>query len=650
MSFNGYMGKILHVDLTTGTWRNEPLDPEMAQNYLGAFGLNIRLAYDLLPPGVGPLSPENIIVLGVGPLTGTLAPGSSRIAVTTKFPLGSSIGGGNGGVRMGAQVKFAGYDAIIVSGKATTPVYLMVRDDEVALRPAAHLWGRDICDVTDALWADHPGFGVLAIGQSGENQGNLALALMDKVAATGKGGLGAVMGSKNLKAVCISGSRDVTVAEPGRFMKTVNRYFERIRNYPLHKEWINLGMQRTWSEVLKRGGFYRPYGTELVPPQQVDRLCGIPAYEHFRKANFACFSCPLADKVILETDTGEFPDLSIYSSSFSAKLEPFVTVFNLSSTQQALWCVDAANRFGLDHHDLIGVMDLIIHLFERGVITEKDTDGLTPGRDFDTAKRLITWTALRQGIGDVMIQGTDAVCRHFGLDLKKESLAIKGWRPYFDPRVTGMGTMEFEMVVNPRGAHHTSGGGPAYSSGASTEKFATHANRMGAPDDAVERILDPDLGFKAGRFTRYSEDWYTVLSSLGLCARLQLNRFHSIGSLAELYSSATGFEKSASEMAKAAERAWNLLRAWCIREGFSRKDDRFPNKWFEPIKAPDGKTLMLRHYFGQPIDRQSAENMLDDYYDERGWDLKTGAPTKERLCSLGLEWVVEDLQQHGIDL
>lgn len=351
--------------------------------------------------------------------------------------------------------------------------------------------------------------------------------------------------------------------------------------------------------------------------------------------------------MILEVKEGEFKGLTLYSSSFSAKVEPFVTVFNLPSTQQALWCIDAANRYGLDHHDLIGVTDLVIHLFERGVITKADTGGVELKRDFDTAGKLIRWTAQRQGIGDVMIQGMDAVCREFGLDWEAESLAIKGWRPYFDPRVTGMGTMEFEMVVNPRGAHHTSGGGPAYSPGSSTEKFATHANRMGAPDDAVERILDPDLGFKASRFTRYSEDWYAVLSSLGLCVRLQLNRFHSIGSLAELYSSATGLEISPPELARAGERAWNLLRAWSIRDGFSRKDDRFPKKWFEPIKTPDGEGLGLRHYFGQPIDRENAEKMLDDYYDERGWDKETGVPTKEKLIDLGQGWVIEDLEKRG---
>jgi aldehyde:ferredoxin oxidoreductase len=549
---------------------------------------------------------------------------------------------------MGAQIKFAGYDAIVLSGKAEHPVYLLIRDDQVELRPAKHLWGKDIYDVTDKLWSEHPQCGVLAIGQSGENHGNLALALMDKVAATGKGGLGAVMGSKNLKAICVSGTRDVTVADPGRYMKTVNHYFDRIRKYPLHSEWITLGMQRTWSDVMKRKGFYRPYGSELVPSDTVDRLCGISAYQDFKKATFACVSCPLADKVIIDVKEGDPKGQTIYSSSFSAKTEPFVTVFNLSSTRQALWCVDRTNRDGLDHHDLIGVSDLVIHLFERGVISGSDTGGVRLRRDFDTAQRLIQWTAQRRGIGDVMIQGIDAVCKAFGLDWETESLAIKGWRPYFDPRVTGMGTMEFEMVVNPRGAHHTSGGGPAYSPGASTEKFATHANRMGAPDDAVERILDPEIGFKAGRFTRYSEDWYSILSSLGLCTRLQLNRFHSIVSLAELYSSATGLETSPQELARAGERVWNLLRAWCVRDGFSRKDDRFPKKWFEPVKAPDGEALGLRQYFGQPIGPEKAEEMLDDYYDERGWDGKTGAPTKQKLISLNLRWVVEDLERHGM--
>jgi len=649
MSLGGYMGKLLYVDLTAGEARTEPLDPAMARAFLGGFGLNMKLAYDLIPPGVDPLSPQNVIILGVGPLTGTLAPGSARVSVTTKFPLSNTIGGGNGGVRTGAQIKLAGYDAVIISGKAARPVYLRIKDEEVALRPAQGLWGKDIYESTEALWAaEGDEAGILAIGQAGENLGKYALAFTDKIAATGRGGLGAVMGAKNLKAIVVSGSQDVTVADSKRFMKMVNRYFERIRSYALHPEWISLGMQRTWADTAKRDGSVRKLGTAMVGMEEADRLCGVPAYLNFRKANFACFSCPMADKEIIEIKAGEAKGLVTYTSSFSSKLEPFVTMFEIHSTEQAIRCMNATNRYGLDNQDLVGVMDQVIHLYEQGVITPADTGGVALRRDFDTAMRLIEWTALRQGLGDVMAEGMDGVCRRFGQDPQRGSLAIKGWRSHFDPRVTGMGTMEFEMVVNPRGGHHTSGGGPAYSRGSATEKFATHANRMGAPDEAVARILDPVVGFNAGRFTRYSEDWYAVLNALGMCVRLQINRFHSIGALAELYSSATGLETTPRELAAAGERAWNVLRAWSAREGFSRKDDRFPDRWFEPIAAPAGQQLRLHHYFGQPLGRGDAEQMLDDYYDERGWDERSGIPTAGKLASLGLEGVAEDLRRRDI--
>jgi len=650
MSFNGYMGTILHVDLGSGQTRHEALDTNIARAFLGSFGLNMKLAFDLIPPGVDPLSPENVIILGVGPLTGTLVPSSARISVTTKFPLGHTIGGGNGGVRMGAQVKLAGYDAIVISGKAAEPTYLLIQNDDIKLRPAKDLWGKDVFEATDLLWKKYPEAGILAIGQAGENLGNLALAMMDKVAATGRGGLGAVMGSKNLKALVVGGNQDVTIADRKRFMKIVNHYFKRIRNYSLYPEWIDLGLQRTWSSAVQRKGFHRPYGDTVTPTQIADKVCGIPVYYQFKKANFACFSCPLADKEIINIKQGGSNGLTTYASAFSGKLEPFVTLFNISDTQQAIECIDATNRYGLDNMDLIAVMDLAIDLFEKGVIKQEDTGGFVLKRNFDTAAKLIRWTALRKGLGEVMAQGSDALCKRFGLDPEHNSLTIKAWRPHFEPRITGMGTMEFEMVVNPRGAHHTSGGGPAYSPGSSTAKFATHANRMGAPDDAAERILNADAGFSAGRFTRYSEDWYSVLNSLGLCVRLQINRFHSIGSLAELYSSATGLETSPRMLAEAGERAWNMLRAWSAREGFSRKDDRFPAKWFDPLKTPDGEELHLRHYFGNPMGREDAEKMLDEYYDERGWDKTTGIPTLKKLTALGMGQVAEELKRYSIVL
>jgi aldehyde:ferredoxin oxidoreductase len=608
----------------------------------------MKLAYELLPPGVDPLSAENPVILGTGPLTGTVAPASARISVTTKFPLGNTIGGGNGGVRMGALVKRAGYDAVVIKGRATEPVYLLVRDDEIELRLAWGLWGKDTYETTERLWAEHPGSGVLTIGAAGENRSRLALAMMDKISATGRGGLGAVMGSKNLKAIVVQGTKGVTVARPGRFMKAVNHYYERIRNYALYPEWISLGMQRTWSDALQRPGLVRGFGTDVGPMAEVDRVCGVPAYLTHRKANFACVSCPLADKEILEIPGAEGEERVTYSSSFSAKLAQFVTSFHLRTTEEAIRCANATNRHGMDNHDLAGIMDQVVHLYEQGVIGPSDTGGVVLKRDFETAVQLIEWTAHREGLGDVMADGMDAVCEAFGLDPVEASLAIKGWNAYLDPRLTGMGTMQFEMVVNPRGGHHTSGGGPAYSAGSSVEKFASHANRMGAPDDAVERILGTGVGFNAGRFTRYSEDWYAVLNALGLCVRLQVNRFHSIGSLAELYSAATGLELTPRELAGCGERAWNVQKAWSVREGFSRRDDCFPAKWFEPLAAPDGSVLGLRHYFGQPLDRAGAEQMLDDYYDERGWDEKTGVPTKEKLASLGLEWVVDDLEARGV--
>ena len=649
MTVYGYAGQILYVDLTNGTIRKEPLDLGWARKHIGGFGFTVRLVYELLKPGADPLSPGNVIAIGAGALGGTMALGCSRISAATKFPETGAIGSACGSLSFAPRLKMAGFDAIAITGRAPKPVYLLITDDKVELRDAAGVWGQDLYDATDEIWRRHGSdYGVIAIGQAGENLVKLSLTLIDKSATLGKGGMGAVFGSKNLKAVAVKGTGGIAVADPKRFMRIVEHYLERVRAYPLRDKWVELGINFTWPDAKKTWSYWK-HATEAYPSDKADQMYGWDVYlREVKKSRDACPSCPIADKEVYEVRDGEFKGLITYASGFTGRATSFGNRLQVGGADKVIKAIDAANRYGIDSHSGCAVMDYIIYLYEQGKIRSEDIDGMVLRRDLDTTLKLLKQIAFREGLGKVLADGELAVMKRFGQDIAKESLTVKGMELWMEARVAGLGTMEFESIVNPRGAHHSSGGSPAYSADSPLDKFGMHCERMGASKEAAKRILDSPFGFNVGRLTRYSEDWYGVLSSLGLCNRAQTNRFHSIGSCAELYSAATGFETSPQEMAQAGERTWNVLKACNVREGFSRKDDIFPEPWFGPMKTLEGGEQYMTDYFKhRRLNREDCERALDDFYAERGWDKEKGIPTKAKLLELGLDVIASDLEKRG---
>ncbi|MGD9322037.1 MAG: aldehyde ferredoxin oxidoreductase N-terminal domain-containing protein, partial [Desulfobacteraceae bacterium] len=241
MSLHGYAGHILYVDLSSRKARKEKLSEELMRKYIGNLGINTKLAYDLIKPGTEPLSPENHIILGTGPLGGTVAPACSRSNANYKSPLTHLFGSANAGDSVALMLKFAGYDHLVISGKADRPVYLKIDDDEVQFLDASHLWGKDVFETTDALWAEMGDYWVNCIGPAGENLVGFAASVTNKHSLYGRTGIGAVMGSKNLKAIAARGTKAVTVADRKGFMKIVDGLLEKIKTSPATELWRDLG-------------------------------------------------------------------------------------------------------------------------------------------------------------------------------------------------------------------------------------------------------------------------------------------------------------------------------------------------------------------------------------------------------------------------
>ncbi len=635
----GYAGNILYVDLSKGEVEGLPLDLELAKNYIGGLGASVKLGYDLIKPGIDPLSPENVIVIGVGPLVGTIAPGSSRVYAVTKLPANRAIGwAGAGGCSFGCMLKNAGYDHVVIRGRSPKPVYLKIFDDDVEICYAEGLWGKGVERTTEELWRRYGRpTGVIAIGQAGENLVNFSMAFVDKTSTLGRGGLGAVMGSKNLKAIVAKGTKGVGFSD-AKFVRLCNELFERIKRYPRLREWQELGL--------------------LVSLPVLPRELYL---EKLKKARISCVSCPIGDKDVIEIREGRFKGLTKFTSSAVNTAMP--TLYGLSY-DEAIKCVAILDDYGMDMFEFFAVIEAVNRLYDEGAIARE----VLESKIEYSYESLVEWAeriAYRRGLGDVLAEGLTGLVKRFGeRAIARATPAVKGLAAYVGPKGPVLwnrfGTMEFGQLVSPRGPHVASSGSPTYFAVRPLQDFATHLKRMGVPDDAVKRILprprdwsrglqsglvppDEEVGLNVGRLTRYSEDWFMVLASLGVCARAQINRFYSAKLAAELFSALTGIEMDERELMRCGERAWNLLRAANAREGFSRKDDEPPESWFSEPTFVDYSKGVVR------ITKEIVDMLLDEYYEERGWS-RNGVPTREKLLELGLRRVAEDLERLGIEV
>lgn len=631
MEWKGYTGNILNVNLTDNKISLLKLNLDDVRNFIGGLGINTKIAAELIKPKIDPLSPENHIIIGAGPLVGTIIPGSSRTVANCKFPATGANAYSCGSMSFGFNMKQAGYDHIIISGRAERPSYLVIWDDHVELCSASDLWGKDIITTHNKLEKLYESCGTIIIGQAGEHLVFYSLSLIDKIATLGRGGFGAVMGSKNLKAVVAKGSKGLHIADPERFNKLYTTLFERIKNYPLRESWHALGMLRS----LPVGMLFKVSGQDEKAKQ-----CNEKEYlKNLKRRRIACPSCPMGDKDILNPEEHDPKGLSYYATSIINPFLMFADLNDLKSNYEAILAHDRCNQYGLDYMMVVAILNYCNKLHENGLLNKKDI-GIEWKLDFETLVILIEKIAYRKGFGDILASAFNELVNTYG-NLNYLIPLVKGLDIVFEPRLFHLGTMEFEQVVNPKGSHVASGGSPTYAGAASSiNKFHTHFNRMGIPSFAIERIFKPsipEMKINVGRLTRYAEDWYSILTSLGLCARAQMNRFYSLSSVTELFNAVTGLEMDPEDIRIAAERTWNLIKLMNMKEGFSRKDDRFPEEWFRPLKFGQ-KTFEFLDFFGEiSITPNIANQLLDDYYDERGWDNITGNPTDKKVIELGLK-------------
>jgi aldehyde:ferredoxin oxidoreductase len=618
MSLGGFAGTVLVVDLTDGVITREPLDPELARDFIGGLGLTVKLAYENLRPGTDALAPENPIVLGAGALVGTDLPATSRLFSITKLPTSGTIGWcGAGGVTFACMLKNAGYDHVVIKGKADRPVYLEIVDDQVALRDASALWGLGVGATCEAIWKDHGRpTGVLSIGQAGEKLARFSMAYVDRIATLGRGGFGAVMGAKNLKAVVARGTRGVSVSDRKGYKALRNEIFERMRTYPHLKEWQEMGLINSFPFVEKE------------------------TYLNIKKRRVACVSCPIGCKDVVEIRDGEFKGEVVCSSSAINLFTP--VIYGMKDYREAIKLIADLDEYGLDMFEFLGLMVFAKALADNGLIPRDEAE---PKIAVESLASMQAWAgkiARREGLGDLLADGFPSLIEAFGE--RAEALApalVKGMHPYAGPGAALpwhlFGTMELGQVLDPRGPHVGSSGSPTYFARRPLEVFPTHLDRMGLLEDEIAGLLpkgdEGDItGLRVGGLLRHSHRWFAILGSLGVCARAQINRFYSASFCARAYEAVTGIETSVSQLRERADRAWTLLRMANLREGFQReREEVLPRQWF-------GDRGFQDYVNDELLTITETEQMIDDYYREWNWDPKTGVPTQKALERLGLRW------------
>ncbi len=636
MKVSGYAGNILWINLSSGEIKKESLNRELGDKYIGGWGINARLAYDLIKPGMDAYSAEMPLIFGAGLFNGTLSPGAPKSFLTTKDGASGTVVTAVGSLAFGTKLKWAGYDHLIITGRSERPVYLKVVNDEVEICDAGDLWGRDILEATDILKKRHGASASIAcLGPAGENMVKISIMFIDYCSSFGRS-FAANLGFRKLKAIVLEGTKGIKVADRKRFMKATNRLANKAIEDPLREKWTRQGLYFIFPMWTSAGYFTFKNASQVYPEKDCFDIYGPQHFDRVKQRLIGCPSCITPDKFLLQFDEGEFKGLKLM---ISAPIDPAMSFGirnELGSFDRACWMFYQANRLGVDAMTLSALISFATDLYQRGIITREDTDGLELKPGFETTRKLLEMTVSKEGFGAILAEGFEGIIRRFGHE--DEAYQIKGTEPDFDARAN-MGVEVFGSVVNPRGAHDMPVGGLTVAKGRKPEFIQKIVSKVGyVPEEAMDRIFNGQ-GFDLGRLTAHYENWATILNCLGVCFRMQNSSLYDVKIAAELFSAATGIEKDQQDLLKSAERAYNVYKMLNVREGFDRKHDRFPQKWFEPLKRPDrDEEMVLTDYFGdKPLAREDLEKMLDSYYEEKGWDVQKGVPTRERLIELGLE-------------
>jgi aldehyde:ferredoxin oxidoreductase len=625
----GFAGKILHVDLTEGEVTIEQPPEEFYRTYWGGSAMGTYYLLKNTPPGADPLGPQNTLSLMLSAATGVAISGQSRCTATAKSPMSGLIGDSQVGGFWPAELKFAGFDGIVVTGRSSRPVYLWVHDGQAELRDARHLWGK-ITGEAQALILEElgdPKTEVEQIGPAGERLVRMASIMNMCNRAHGRTGMGAVMGSKNLKAIAVRGHRKVEVADQNAISRLARALTRAIPDFPDMQSLQDYGTANVMMYQDTTGGLpTRNYMSGTF--EQAEALSGETMSDTILQHSDTCYACTVRCKRVVETEYKGRKADPFYGGPEYETLATLGSYCGIGDMHVVSLANQICNENGLDTISTGATIAFAMDCFEHGILTPADTGGIELRfGNADAMLAVLEQIVRREGLGDLLSNGSAYAAAQMGRGAEDLVVAVKGMElPAHMPQVKR--SLELVYAVNPFGAdHQSSEHDPGYAAGA-TEVSLERMASIGLTSPQEDRMMNRE---KAS-FALYTQWNYSFMDTADLC-QFVWGPSWQLGSpieMAELMTAVTGWQTTVADIQRIGERRLNLMRAFNAREGAGRDRDTLPKRLFdEPLKGGVSDGLF--------IPRQELEAALDDYYDLAGWDVATGMPTRAKLEELGLE-------------
>ncbi|MFX0196365.1 MAG: aldehyde ferredoxin oxidoreductase family protein [Candidatus Hodarchaeota archaeon] len=613
----GYMHKILRVDLTNGKITEEVPEDKVLKDYLGGAGLATKYLLEEVKKGTDPLGPDNKLIFMTGPLTGTASTSAGRYDVVAKSPLTGLWGHANSGGYWAKDFKRSGFDGIIFEGKSPKPVYLVTNEGKAELKDASHLWGKGVFETTRLIKEELGNeFNVACIGIAGENLVKYAAIINDLHRAAGRCGMGTVMGSKNLKAIAAKGTAKIEIANADEFREVTKKCRDLVNESFVKMAFETYGTAGMVDIIIEQGGYpTRNWQTGVFP--NIDNINGVAIVDKILVDRKACFACPIRCGRGVEVKMGPYAckgEGPEYESV--GALGAMCDIDNLDAITKAhILC----NDLGLDTISAGATIAFAMECFEKGILTKAETDGIAIR--FGNPKvmvELVNKIAKREGIGDLLAEGTRIMSEKLGKESEKFAIHVKGLElAAYDPRAAKITGLSY-VTANRGGCHMT-----AYVQGPTFLQMPFPIIKDSEIGDVL--VENPE----EAKIVKDLEDVFAVFDAVGICKFIGLVLPTDLW--ARMIETATGEKFDEDHFRKTGERIYNLQRIFNTREGLTRADDTLPHRLLkEPL--PEGPAE------GQVV---NLEPLLDAYYGIRGWDKNTGHVTPEKIKELGLDFYLD---------
>ena len=624
---DGYNGKILHVNLTTSALTVEEPPEAFYRKYLGGEGIGMYYILKEMSAGADPLGPDNVLAITLSVVTGAPVSGQSRVMANAKSPLTGTVGDAQGGGFWPAEAKAAGFDAFIIYGKSEKPVYLWVHDGEAELRDATHLWGQVTGDAQAAIREElgDPKIEVLQVGPAGENLVRYACLLNMCTRANGRTGMGAVMGSKNLKAIAVRGKKKPAIAD-SKTLTEIARWGA--ENFP-ESDIYGMGVHGTAEIVAYQqedGGLpTRNWASGVFAEHEA--LDGTTMSDTILKERSTCYACVVRCKRIVEITEGPYQVDPLYGGPEYETLATFGSYCGISDLAAIAMANQLCNMYGLDTISTGAMIAWAMDCFEHGIITAEDTGGIE--LRFGNTEAMVRMTemiAKREGFGDLLAEGMSQAAAKLGPEAEALVTAVKGNPlPAHMPQVKR--SLALIYAVNSYGADHQS-----HEHDPSYEDYPDRMAELGLMNPQPSKVLNAEKV----RYAVYTQYFYSLLNTIGVCQFVWGPAWHLYGpsQLVDMVHAVTGWNVSLWELMKAGERSLNMMRAFNAREGFTSAEDKLPPKLFQPLTGCSSDNLA--------VTEAEMAAALPTYYAMCGWDAE-GRPTRAKLEELGIAWVADEL-------